>query len=882
MMKRNVGVDIIIPVYNALDDLKLCLESIQKHTDLTLDRVIMIDDQSPDANVYPYMQSVEAEGIVVLQNAQNQGFSGTINRGLKYSDRDVILLNSDTIVTENWIDKIVACAYSDPAIGTVTPFSNNATLCSIPNFCQENVIPYGLSIEEYARIIERCSLKKYPRITVAVGFCMFIKQEVIEAVGLFDKETFQRGYGEENDYCWRAEQIGYYHVLCDDTYIYHSGSASFVSDEKRKLMEEHERILQEWYPKQIQENAEYVRDNPDQYLRTNVDLYARLKNGKKNLLYMLHTDFRPDAANSVGGTQFHVKDLMNHLRGEYNVFVVARDDRWLRLTIYLEDERVSLRFPIGKQPHFQQFHNEQISNILKSILCGFEIDMVHVHHVSGVSFDIFHIAHDLGLPLTLSLHDYFYICPTVTLLENGTAYCAGKGENCAACLKNQLGLAEQVDYLSVWRKVCREALELCEILVAPSESAKNTYAGIYPEIASRIQVIPHGMDIFTKEMKGFQAASPGFEYLIEQSNLEVYTLSGWAFQQDKDSSVMEVHVRIEDAEGTRGEYRGMRVSRQDVATAKSNDLYRNSGFRVTIPDSYFATGDLKVQIVLRNMEEEFCSEVFCISGYTKREKQKKRIAFLGGLSAAKGSHLAYQMITQSGSKYEWYLIGGLGDANLITMESRNVRKIGWYTREDVTSLLQQNQIDLVCILPICSETFCYTMSETELAGVPILAADIGALSERVRQDQTGWLIPAYSTAKQALDMLERIFTDGKMMAAVHENLKVFRHRTIAQMCEAYQEIYQTFDGRQNAQGDFDAQMLYNGFVLGQGNGYSGGTDTDLIRQINELEATLNQINQSLEYRMVRFFNREKFPFKRQIKWLIGVAYRIYTKIRYRR
>ena len=881
-MNRRNGVDIIIPVYNALDDLKICLDSIRKHTDLSLDRVIMIDDQSPDPNVYPYMRSAAEDGIVVLQNEENQGFSGTINRGLLYSDRDVILLNSDTVVTENWVDKMVACAYSDRAIGTVTPFSNNATLCSIPNFCQENVVPYGLSIDEYARIIERSSLKKYPRITVAVGFCMYIKQEVIDAVGLFDKETFQRGYGEENDYCWRTEQLGYYHVLCDDTYIYHSGSASFVSEEKRQLMEDHQRILLERYPRQFQENGEYVRDNPHQFLRTNVDLYARTKNGKKNLLYLLHLDFRPDTSNSFGGTQFHVKDLMNRLRREYNVFVVARDNRWLRVTVYLEEEQISLRFPIGREPDFQQFHNEKIEGILRDVILGFEIDLVHVHHVSGISFDIFHIAHELGLPLTLTLHDYYYICPTVKLLEKGTAYCGGSCVDCASCLNSQLGYARQVDYLPVWRKACREALELCDVLVAPSEAAKEVYAGVYPEVASRIRVIPHGMDLFVTEPSGFREATSGCTWALERVFQEDYTVSGWAYQQDRDSSLMEVFLLIEDREGNRGQYRGIPCSRSDVSEAKGSDLYRNCGFTVPVPDGYFATGDLKIQIILRDGADEFCSDVLTVSGYEKKESRKKRVAFLGGLSEAKGSHLAYQMISQSGSKYDWYLIGGLGDPNLVTLTAKNVRKIGWYTREDVTVLLRQNRIDLVCILPIWPETFCYTVSEAELAGVPVLVTDMGALGERIRRDQTGWIISAESSAKDALDMLDRIFADEEGMSAVRKNLDAFCHRSIEQMCGEYSDLYRDFGSREKTSGTFDAQRLYHGFVMGRGDGSGESSDVDLLRQINELEATLHNINQSLEYRMVKFFNRENMPFKKQIKWLIGVAYRVYRKIRYKR
>ena len=109
---------------------------------------------------------------------------------MQYSeDRDVLLLNSDTVVTKGWMDKIIACAYSSPEIGTVTPMSNAATLCSVPVICVDNKIPENLSIDEYAELVERCSLKKYPRITAAVGFCMYIKRAVINEVGLFDAET---------------------------------------------------------------------------------------------------------------------------------------------------------------------------------------------------------------------------------------------------------------------------------------------------------------------------------------------------------------------------------------------------------------------------------------------------------------------------------------------------------------------------------------------------------------------------------------------------------------------------------------------------------------------------------------------------------------------
>ena len=214
MSKRTEAVDIIIPVYNGYEDLQLCIPSVKKYTDLTKHRVILINDCSPDERIAPYLDGLAEEHILVLHNEKNLGFSANVNKGMAQSkDRDVLLLNSDTIVTEGWLEKIVACAYREAAIGTVTPLSNSATLCSVPVMCQDNPVPENFTVDEYAALIERCSLKRYPRITVAVGFCMFIKRCVIDDIGNFDAETFERGYGEENDFCNRAEQAGYHHVM---------------------------------------------------------------------------------------------------------------------------------------------------------------------------------------------------------------------------------------------------------------------------------------------------------------------------------------------------------------------------------------------------------------------------------------------------------------------------------------------------------------------------------------------------------------------------------------------------------------------------------------------------------------------------------------------
>lgn len=91
-------------------------------------------------------------------------------------------------------------AYLDHSIATVTPLTNNGSICSVPTFLEDNHIPAGYDIDSFAHYIENISLKQFREIPTAVGFCMYIKRNIIDEIGLFDQENFGKGYGEENDF----------------------------------------------------------------------------------------------------------------------------------------------------------------------------------------------------------------------------------------------------------------------------------------------------------------------------------------------------------------------------------------------------------------------------------------------------------------------------------------------------------------------------------------------------------------------------------------------------------------------------------------------------------------------------------------------------------
>ncbi|MEM9532918.1 MAG: glycosyltransferase family 2 protein [Pseudomonadota bacterium] len=219
-------VEIIVPVYNAADDLARCLAALARHTPAT-QPITLVNDASTDPAVRPQLINFVSRrpAAQLLENPQNLGFVKTVNRAMAAGRQDVILLNSDAVVTTGWLPALTRCAESDGRIATVTPFSNNAEICSLPEFCQNN--PFPDDPDAWGRRVAGVASRTYPELPTGVGFCMLIRRRALDELGLFD-EAFGRGYGEENDFCCRASEAGGRNVLCDDAYVAHAGGRSFA------------------------------------------------------------------------------------------------------------------------------------------------------------------------------------------------------------------------------------------------------------------------------------------------------------------------------------------------------------------------------------------------------------------------------------------------------------------------------------------------------------------------------------------------------------------------------------------------------------------------------------------------------------------------------
>ncbi|MCT7949160.1 glycosyltransferase [Ancylothrix sp. C2] len=262
--------DIIVCVHNALDDVKDCLEAVVRYTRMPYS-LILVDDGSGEETREYLANFADYQGATLIRNESAKGYTFAANQGLNKSFSNyAILLNSDTVVTPEWLDRLLACAESDPQIGIVGPLSNSATWQSIPELFNaagddwaENPLPEGMRVAEMAQIVAEYSGRLYPRIPFLNGFCLAIKREVIEQVGYFDEVNFGAGYGEENDYCLRTRKAGWQLAIADDVYVYHHGSRSYNHERRKQLCDKANLALAEKHGVEIvSDGVEICRFDP--------------------------------------------------------------------------------------------------------------------------------------------------------------------------------------------------------------------------------------------------------------------------------------------------------------------------------------------------------------------------------------------------------------------------------------------------------------------------------------------------------------------------------------------------------------------------------------------------------------------------------------------
>jgi GT2 family glycosyltransferase len=413
IVSRPPSIDVIVPVHGAGHVFARCAASLVRHVDPAHHRVIVVLDGPQPAIVGATLADMAAAGLDlrVEYHDQRKGFIVSANRGIRVSNRDVVVLNSDTRVTAGWLDRLATAAYSNPAIATVTPFSNNASICSLPVSLAENTVPAGHDVDSFAALIARASEYEYPRLPTGVGMCLFIKRTALDDIGPLD-EAFGLGYGEEVDFCLRASARGYVHVLDDATYIFHEGSRSFGVSSGTRIWRGEQRLR--WrYPAYRSIVAEFLRRDPLAAARARVrsalgqsQLAARQE---PRAMHIVH-DWPPFAG---AGSPVYARWLALHQSRSREVSVYARTtdvDRALGDRIEHDDHGVRVRLVVNNFTRRDVYsraalHSARLAADFESFVEEVRPAVLHVHQLAGHCASLMGIARRRGIPIVYQPQD---------------------------------------------------------------------------------------------------------------------------------------------------------------------------------------------------------------------------------------------------------------------------------------------------------------------------------------------------------------------------------------------------------------------------------------------------------------------------------------------
>lgn len=245
-------VDIIIPTWNNLEYLKLCIESILLGTDWPYNIIVISSGTDGTADWLkdqPYLIHHISDRRLHFSEANNAGLAAG-------KEAYTCLLNDDTIVGKGWLTALMHEAMK-PDIGAVGPFSN----CDRGWMHNENIVVAGKQLvpgmtrEDVARIIPQIRdfrHEKSVRDRKWVAFyCTLMPRAVINKVGPLD-ERFKSG-DEDLDYCKRIRDIGYRTVQTFDSWVFHFGGKTRKQSERadhvlhhQEDQENHVYFLKKW------------------------------------------------------------------------------------------------------------------------------------------------------------------------------------------------------------------------------------------------------------------------------------------------------------------------------------------------------------------------------------------------------------------------------------------------------------------------------------------------------------------------------------------------------------------------------------------------------------------------------------------------------------
>ncbi len=314
---------------------------------------------------------------------------------------------------------------------------------------------------------------------MAVGFCMYVRRDCLDAVGLFRADLFAQGYGEENDFCLRARHLGWRHVAAVGVFVGHSGGQSFGAAGPA-LQARNQAILNRLHPGYDRLVAEWAAAEPmaDSFRRFDLARWrAARPRGSVGAILITHAD--------GGGVERRVVESCGTHRAAGRRAIVLRPDADGAGVVVGEESAEAY-------PHLRYRLPQEMAALVQ-LLRGEAPELIELHHVLGHSPAVYELIAAMALPYDVHVHDWVWICPRIILLGPDRRYCGEPDTaTCDACVADAGRALDEAIPTAALRERSARLLSGARRVLVPSQDAALRLRRHFPDLSP--VVVPHEDD----------------------------------------------------------------------------------------------------------------------------------------------------------------------------------------------------------------------------------------------------------------------------------------------------------------------------------------------------------------------------------------------------
>lgn len=474
---------VVIPVYDGYDETLAsiyCALSARGKSDYSL---LVVDDRGPNISLRNTIQNLANKGIFDLYiNEKNEGFVKTVNNAVDAltGSLDIVLLNSDAYVFDGWFERLANHAHINPKVATVTPLSNNATICSYPQSNFNNFHSLEITAEDLDQLASACNKGLSVEAPTGVGFCFYISRAALDEVGNFDAGTFKVGYGEENDFCIRASQAGYKNLIAGDVLVYHTGSVSFATVNKdhytlglTSLLKKHTN-----YSSTIER---HIYADSEWSLRRNLDAERLGRIATDSTIVISHT--------WGGGIEAYINELQKDILSSGGKIVIIR----------VHDGHFASFEGVGQSdifiPNLKRIDIRTNLEFIRKVIANLSPTTLHLNSMVGLDWQsqasMLSMLGDLSLPKIYVAHDFSAISHRYQLLRPDGVF---EGIPDVIALEKwsemwpsqpEIDACNPRERLDTYRRFFETGVDV----IVPSNSTRTVFSRFFP--SAQIVLSPH-------------------------------------------------------------------------------------------------------------------------------------------------------------------------------------------------------------------------------------------------------------------------------------------------------------------------------------------------------------------------------------------------------